>query len=90
MKVIYETGAFDSAFWESIAHLGQLEIQRVSQIHPVMKDLARIRGDNFRLEGAIGGPSLFAFFGLHGKLAHRHQVERALRAALLPSPPVST
>ncbi len=82
LKIIYEAPCFDQAAWDKLFVLGEVKVLRASQLNPKMKDLYRVYGDSLRLEGALGGQLLLAFFARKGKLAARHLLEAVLRTSL--------
>ena len=82
LKILYEASCFDQVAWDKLAKLGELKVLRASQLNPKMKDLYRVYGNSLRLEGALGGQLLVAFFARKGKLAARHRLEAVLRNAV--------
>lgn len=79
LKIIYDAARFDAAEWDALGRLGETRVLRASLINPKMKDVYRVYGEALRLEGALGGQTLLAFFARKGKLAARHRLEAVLR-----------
>ncbi len=75
-KILYSGGPFGRAFWERLASLGETSVFEASRISPKMKDLIRVRGDGVRVEGALDGELVVAFFVSPKR--RRHEVEALL------------
>lgn len=86
LKVIYEGACFDEQVWKTLAALGVCERFEASRINPRMKDLFRVRGPGFLLEGACGANTLQALYLAPGRLKARHRLEAALNACVKPLP----
>lgn len=80
-KIIYEGGPFGPALWEQLKSLGRTTVLEASRLNPKMKDLWRIFGESVRVEGAMNGELLLAFYAQKGRSPARHRVENLLRAA---------
>lgn len=78
LKILYLGGPFGPKAWAALAALGAVDVLEASKLNPRMKDVYRVRGATLRLEGALGGNTLHAFFGRSRRSASRHAVERAL------------
>jgi hypothetical protein len=84
LRVVYGGASFDEQVWAALGKLGTLEVLAASRLNPRMKDVMRVRGAGFRLEGALAGPYLHAFFSLPSAGVRRHRVQGALEAAVRP------
>ena len=78
-KILYLGGPFDSPAWERIATLGEASLYEASKISPKMKDVMRVRADGMRVEGALGGDVVLAFFSEHRRSQRRHALEALLK-----------
>ena len=78
LKILYEGGPFGREAWAALAGFGATHVLEASKLNPRMKDVYRVWGEQLRLEGALGGTTLHAFFGPVRRSASRHAVERAL------------
>ena len=79
LKILYSGGPFGRAVWATLAALGQTSVFEASKISPTMKDLIRIRGEGVRVEGALDGELVVAFFAAGQRARARHAVEALLR-----------
>ena len=77
-KILYSGGPFDAALFEKLATLGPTSVFEASKISPKMKNLIRIHGHGVRVEGAIDGAMIVAFFDARHRSARRHALERLL------------
>lgn len=78
LQILYSGGPFTAQTWKQLAALGELSIFEASKLSPVMKDLARVTGDGFRVEGPHSGAFMVAFFARTGR-RNRRRIEAALR-----------
>lgn len=84
LKLVYEAPAFPRAVWERLARLGRAEVFEASRLNPAMHDLFRVSCPGMRLEGAVDGTVLLAFFRGKGRLGARHLLQRVLIEAFGP------
>lgn len=77
-KIYYSGAVFDDAVWARLASLGSMSVLEASKLNPKMKDLIRIAGPGFRVEGARGGEMLLVFYTPPRGLRARHRVEALL------------
>lgn len=82
LKILYEGGPFGLDAWAALAGFGVTHVLEASKLNPRMKDVYRVWGDAVRLEGALGGTTLHAFFGRSKRSVSRHAVERVLASVL--------
>jgi hypothetical protein len=85
LRLHYRGPCFDARVWSLLAGLGDVQVLEASKLNPRMKDVWRVRGAGFRLEGALGGEALHAFYSLPTPHAQRHRVEAVLVEALRAS-----
>ncbi len=78
-KILYSGGPFGSAVWQRLSALGALSVFEASKINRHMKDLVRVQGEGLRVEGAVDGELVVAFFARGGRGANRHRLEALLR-----------
>lgn len=83
LQILYSGGPFTMHTWQRLAGLGALSIFEASKLSPVMKDLARIIGEGFRVEGPHSGTFMVAFFARAGRPVRR-RIEAALVGATQP------
>ncbi len=78
-KILYLGGPFDRIAWQRIATLGETCVYEASKISPKMRDVMRVRADGMRVEGALGGEVVIAFFTKHRRSERRHSLEAQLK-----------
>lgn len=78
-KILYSGGPFGREVWARLAALGEMSVFEASKISAKMKDLVRIRGEGLRVEGALDGELVVAFFAPAKRGARRHSLEALLR-----------
>ena len=77
LKILYTGGPFGASVWKRLAALGEVDVFEASKISPQMKDIMRVRGKGLRVEGALNGELVVAFFS-EGFRCARRQVEALL------------
>jgi hypothetical protein len=82
LQILYSGGPFTAQTWKQLAGLGALSIFEASKLSPVMKDLARVIGPGFRVEGPLAGSFMVAFFAREGR-SSRKRIEAVLAASAL-------
>ncbi len=79
-KILYVGGPFGRLAWARLGTLGQTSVFEASKISPKMKDVMRVRAEGVRVEGALDGEVVIAFFTEHRRSERRHALEALLRA----------
>ena len=78
LKILYAGGPFTREAWARLAALGEASVFEASKINAKMKDLIRVRGDGVRIEGALDGELVVAFFEERRRSEKRHLLESLL------------